>query len=58
MAGRDLPAGATLKAEDIFAMRPYSLAGGLPSKKYEEVIGKKTKKVLKKYDPITLEALA
>ncbi|TSC89637.1 MAG: hypothetical protein G01um10143_127 [Parcubacteria group bacterium Gr01-1014_3] len=58
MAGRDLPVGTQIKAEDIFAMRPYSLAGGLPSEKYEEVIGKKTTKDLKKYDPITLEVLA
>lgn len=58
MAGQDIPAGTTLKPEMVYAMRPQQYAGGLPSEKYEEVIGKKTKKVLKKYDPITPDALS
>ncbi len=57
MAGQDIPAGATLTSEMVYAMRPQQYAGGLPSEKYEEVIGKKTAQALKKYDPITLNRL-
>jgi sialic acid synthase SpsE len=57
MAGQDIPAGAVLKPEMIYAMRPQQYAGGLPSERYEEVLGKKIKKALKKYDPITPESI-
>lgn len=57
MAGRDIPAGTAITAEMVYAMRPQQYAGGLPSEKYEEVLGKKTKKALKKYDPITTDTL-
>lgn len=57
MAGQDIPAGTTITAEMVYAMRPQQYAGGSPSEKYEEVLGKKTKKALKKYDPITFDAL-
>lgn len=57
MAGQDIPAGAVLKPEMIYAMRPQQYAGGLPSEKYEEVLGRKTKIALKKYDPITFDKL-
>jgi sialic acid synthase SpsE len=53
MAGQDIPAGAAITAEMIYAMRPQQYAGGLPSEKHEEILGRKTKKALKKYDPIT-----
>lgn len=53
MAGQDIPAGATITKEMLYAMRPQQYAGGLPSEKYEEVLGKKTKVALKKFDPIT-----
>lgn len=53
MAGQHIPAGTTLTADMIYAMRPQQYAGGLPSENYEEVIGHTTKKALKKYDPIT-----
>ncbi|MEK7590520.1 MAG: N-acetylneuraminate synthase family protein [Patescibacteria group bacterium] len=53
MAGQDIPAGTIITAEMLYAMRPQQYAGGLPSEKYEEVIGKKVVKDLKKYDPIT-----
>ena len=55
VAGRDIPAGTELSADDIYAMRPQQFAGGLPSEQYESVLGKKTAKPLKKFDPITLE---
>ena len=58
VASRDLAAGAVLSAEDIYAMRPQQLIGGLPSEKYEEVIGKTISQSLKKYDPITTKSLA
>lgn len=54
MAGQDIAAGTVLKPEMIYAMRPQQYAGGLPSEKYEEALGKKTTKALKKYDPIQL----
>ncbi len=58
MAGQDIPAGTVLAPEMIYAMRPQQYAGGLPSEKYEEVLGKKTNKALKKYDPVTFDILA
>lgn len=57
MAGRDIPAGTTLTAEMLYAMRPQAYAQGLPSEQYEAVLGKQTKRDLKKYDPITWEVL-
>jgi hypothetical protein len=32
-------------------------AGGLPSNRFHDVVGKKVKRELKKYQPITLEVL-
>lgn len=58
MVGRDIPLGTTLTAEMLYAMRPQAYAGGLPSERYEEVIGRKTSAPLKKYDPIRAEILA
>ena len=57
MAGKNISAGTALTKEMIFAMRPQKYAGGLPSEKYEEILGKKTKKYLKKFDPITKNIL-
>ncbi len=57
MAGEDIPAGTVLKKEMIFAMRPQKYAGGLPSEEYENIIGKKVNKNLKKYDPVIKEIL-
>lgn len=57
MAGRDIKAGETLQAEDVFAMRPQLHAGGLPSEEYEKVLGKTINKDLNKYNPITWEIL-
>ncbi|MEK7191994.1 MAG: N-acetylneuraminate synthase family protein [Patescibacteria group bacterium] len=58
MAGQDISAGTILRPEMIYAMRPQQYAGGLPSEKYEEVIGKRIVASLKKYDPITPDILA
>lgn len=57
MAGQTIPAGTTLTAEMIYAMRPQQSAGGLPSENYERVLGRKIKKTLEKYDPITSEVI-
>lgn len=58
MAGKDIAEGTVLTENMIYAMRPVSLAGGLPADRLEEVVGKKTTKGLKKFDPITLEVVA
>lgn len=57
MAGFDLPAGTVLIDDMIYAMRPQAHAGGLPSEQYISVIGKVTRKNLKKYDPISPDVL-
>lgn len=53
MAGADISAGTMLTPNMIFAMRPVSLAGGLPSYEYPNILGRKVKQALKKYDPIS-----
>lgn len=58
MAGKDIPVGAVVTADMLYAMRPQAYAGGLPSEEYENVIGKKVIRALNKYEPITVEALA
>jgi sialic acid synthase SpsE len=57
MAGCDILEGTVITKEMVFAMRPKMYAKGLPSEKFEEVIGKKTKKTIKKYDPIIFDVL-
>jgi len=53
VSSRDIPAGAVLAADDIYAMRPQQLIGGLPSEEYEKILGKSIRQSLKQYDPIT-----
>lgn len=53
VAGTDIPAGTTFAEEMIFAMRPIKLAGGLPSNRLADVVGKKAKRTFAKFDPIT-----
>lgn len=57
MAGQDIAAGTIITKEMLYAMRPQQYAGGLPSQEYKLVIGKKSSVGLKKYDPITKEAI-
>ena len=57
MAGDDIEAGTILTKDLIFAMRPKMYARGLPSEKFEEVVGKTIKVSLKKYDPIIWDVL-
>lgn len=53
MAGRDIPAGTVLTSDMLYAMRPQAYAGGIASEEYERVLGKRLKRDIKKYDPIT-----
>ncbi len=57
MAGMDIPAGTVITKEMLYAMRPQMYAGGLPSEEYVNVLGKKVKSDMKKFDPITWEGL-
>ncbi|MCD4760917.1 N-acetylneuraminate synthase family protein [bacterium] len=57
MAGQDIKAGTVLSKEMVYAMRPQKYAGGLPSEEYENILNKKVKKDLKKFDPITKDIL-
>lgn len=58
MAGKNILAGERITADMLYAMRPQAYAGGLPSEEYENIIGKITRKNLKKYDPVTWDAIA
>lgn len=58
VAAKDIPQGTTITKEMLYAMRPQQYAGGLPSEEYENVLGKETARDLKKYDPITNDAIA
>lgn len=53
MAGQDMKAGEEITKEKIYSMRPQKYAGGLSSEEYENVLGRTSKKDLKKFDPIT-----
>jgi sialic acid synthase SpsE len=57
VAGCDIPAGTSITAEMLYAMRPQQYAGGLPSEEYENVLGKTLRKELKKYGPITKDII-
>lgn len=57
MAGRDIAAGEVITSRMVYAMRPQIYAGGLSSEKYEYVLGRKFKKSLKKYEPLTEDIL-
>lgn len=58
MAGRNIPAGAVLTPDMLYAMRPQAHARGLRSEMYEWVLSKKVTRALKKYDPITHDVIA
>ncbi|MFQ5661950.1 MAG: N-acetylneuraminate synthase family protein, partial [Candidatus Paceibacteria bacterium] len=57
MAGCDIPEGAVITKDMVFAMRPRMYAGGINSERIGDIVGKKTKKTLKKYDPITTDVI-
>lgn len=53
MAGEDLPKGAVITKNAVYAMRPKIYAGGISSDRFLEIVCRKVKRALKKYDPIT-----
>lgn len=53
VAGCDIPAGTTITSDMLYAMRPRMHIDGLPSHSFHQVLNKKTKKGLKKFDPIS-----
>ena len=55
MAGMDIPAGTIVTEAMVYAMRPVSLAGGLPANRLHDVIGREVNKDIKKFDPVTVE---
>ncbi len=57
MAGQNISAGTIISKEMVYAMRPQQHAGGLPSEEFTNIIGKTTKVNLKRFDPITREAI-
>lgn len=57
VAAYDLKAIMVIEPDMIYAMRPQAQVSGLPSEKYEELLGRKLKRNLKKYEPITAEVL-
>jgi len=57
MAGRDIKVGETFEPDIFYAMRPQKYADGLPSERYEDVIGKRAARALKRYDPISEDAV-
>ena len=58
VALRDIPAGSKITSDMIGAMRPQAHLAGLPSEKYEEVLGKTSKTDVVKYQPISPEMVA
>jgi sialic acid synthase SpsE len=52
VAAKNIKEGELITKESVYAMRPQFYITGLPSEKYEEIIGKKINKNLNKYDPI------
>ncbi len=54
----DIPAGAAITADMVGAMRPQAHLNGLPSERYEEVLGKCLKRNLRKYETISGEVLS
>jgi len=57
VVGQDLKAGSIIEPDMIYAMRPQKYIDGLPSEKYDSVIGKQINKDLKKFEPINQEVL-
>jgi sialic acid synthase SpsE len=53
VASRSIPRGTKIVPELVYAMRPLGFCNGLSSDKYQDVLGKKIRQDLKKYEPIT-----
>ena len=57
MAACAIEKGVVLTSAMLYAMRPQQYAGGLPSEAYESVIGRRLKRSLKKYEPISADSI-
>ena len=57
VSAMDLKKDTIISPNMVYAMRPQEYIKGLPSEDYEKILGKKTNKDLKKYEPITEELL-
>ncbi len=55
VAGQDIPTGTGIKPQMIYAMRPQADIDGLPSEKYDSIIGREVIHDLKKFDPIGID---
>ncbi len=52
VAGQDIPAGTTITSDMVYAMRPRMHLKGFYSNEFHTILNKKTKKAIKKYEPI------
>ncbi len=57
VASMDLPAGTILGKEMVFAIRPKIYAKGLPAHRFYNILGKRLKDGLQKFDPILSDNL-
>jgi len=56
-ASQNLPLGIVLLPEHLYAMRPQAYLRGLPSEEYSWVLGKRLKKDVKRFEPISADYL-
>ena len=57
VAARNLPAGATLRGADMYAHRPACLLTGIPSHEAYHLIGRKTIRPIRRFEPLAADAL-
>ena len=57
VASTSIPKGTKLTKDQIWAMRPMIYMNGVPSQDLPNVLGKRTRKELRKYDAISEDAL-
>lgn len=57
VASRNIQEGEVITKEMLYAMRPKAFTDGIGSERYEDVLGKKTNKLVARYDPISSEDL-
>ena len=55
VVAKDIQKGTVITSDMVYAMRPRMYSVGLPSDKFHDIVGRKIKKDLKGYDPITDE---
>lgn len=53
VAACDIPKGTVITEDMVYAMRPRMHIDGLPSNHFHSILNRKTKKDLKKYEPIS-----